>query len=80
MADFSYCIGRKLTHSGLLPPEEYNDGLILAESSLAAIPVLVTSDHHLLNITEDRLLVCLNDADLPSVRVAHPKGLLKAIR
>jgi predicted nucleic acid-binding protein len=71
---------RKLIHSDLLPPEEYNDGLILAETSLAAIPVLVSSDHHLLDIPEDRLLVTLNDADLPPVHVAHPKGLLKAIR
>jgi predicted nucleic acid-binding protein len=71
---------RRLTGSGLLPPDEYNDGLILAESSLARIPVLVSSDHHLLEIPEDRLLVCLNDADLTPVRVAHPKGLLKAIR
>jgi predicted nucleic acid-binding protein len=70
---------RGLVGSGLLPPEEYNDALILAETSLAEIPVLVTSDHHLLNIPEDRLLVCLNDADLYPTRVAHPKGLLKAI-
>src|SRR5437879_5705081 len=71
---------KNLIYSRLLPPEEYNDSLILAESSLAAIPVLVSSDHHLLDIPEDRLLVCFNDADLSPVRVAHPKGLLKAIR
>lgn len=71
---------RTLINFQLLPSEEFNDALILAESSLAAIPVLVTSDHHLLDIPEDRLLVCLNDAELPSIRVAHPKGLLKAIR
>ena len=69
-----------LTNVQLVPSEEFNDALILAESSLAGIPVLVTSDHHLLDIPEDRLLVCLNDADLPSIRVAHPKGLLNAIR
>jgi len=71
---------RNLIFARLLPPEEQNDGLILAESSLATIPVLVSSDHHLLDIPEDRLLVCFNDADLLPVRVAHPKGLLKAIR
>ncbi len=70
----------RLIFARLLPPEEQNDGLILAESSLATIPVLVSSDHHLLDIPEDRLLVCFNDADLLPVRVAHPKGLLKAIR
>jgi predicted nucleic acid-binding protein len=71
---------RRMAESGLLPPEEYNDGLILAETSLAEVPVLVSSDHHLLDIPEDRLLVCFNDADLPPVRVAHPKGLLRAVR
>src|SRR5438552_14527821 len=35
---------RKLIHSRLLPPEEHNDALILAESSLGAVPVLVSSD------------------------------------
>jgi len=71
---------RNLIHAGLLPAEECNDGLILAESSLAAIPILVSSDRHLLDIPEDGLLVRLNDADLAPVRVAHPKGLLKAVR
>jgi hypothetical protein len=71
---------RDLAHSGLLPPEEYNDGLIVAESALAEIPVLVSCDRHLLQIPEDRLLVLLSDADLPPVRVAHPKGLLRAVR
>lgn len=71
---------RRLMEMGLLPPQEYNDGLILAETSLASIPVLVSSDHHLLDIPEDSLLVCFNDADLPPVRVAHPKGLLRALR
>jgi hypothetical protein len=54
--------------------------LILAKASLGAIPVLISSDHHLLDIPEDRLLVCFNDADLLPLRVAHPKGLLKAVR
>ncbi len=71
---------RKLLHAGLLPPDEYNDGLILAESSLAEIPVLVSSDHHLLDILEERLLIEFNEADLPQVGVAHPKALLRAIR
>ncbi len=71
---------RNLICSELLPPDEFNDGLIVAETSLAAIPVLVSSDRHLLDIPEDMLLVRLNDADLPAVPIAHPKGLIKAIR
>jgi predicted nucleic acid-binding protein len=79
-AGIAEAFSRTLIHSDLLPPEEHNDALIVAESSLGAIPVLVTSDHHLLDMPEDRLLVCFNDADLLPVRVAHPKGLLKAVR
>ena len=71
---------RRLMKEGLLPPEEYNDGLVLAETSLAGIPVLVSSDRHLLELPEDQLFVCFNDAELPPARVAHPKGLLRAFR
>ena len=41
---------KKLLQKGLLPEGEYNDGLILAETSLARIPILATSDKHLLDI------------------------------
>src|SRR5260370_14928859 len=36
---------RLLTVRRLLPEDEINDGQILAEASLADVPVLVTSDH-----------------------------------
>lgn len=62
---------RQLQHHGLLPAEEFHDGVILAETSLGAIPLLVTSDKHLLDI---------NEADLLPVRPAHPKRLVKALR
>lgn len=71
---------RRLIERNLLPESEVNDGQILAEASLAGIPILVTSDHHLLNIDEAELLTAFNDSDLKSVRPLHPKNLLKAIR
>ena len=64
----------------LLPEEEFNDGLILAESSMAEIPLLVTSDKHLLDIDENALLLAFNEADLSAVRPVHPKRLLRAKR
>ena len=70
----------KLLETRLLPWSERNDALILAETSLAAIPLLVTSDKRLLHMDEDPLLLAFNEADLPPVRVPHPKGLLKAIK
>jgi len=71
---------RRLQERQLIPQEEFHDGLILAETSLAGIPLLVTSDKHLLDIDEDALLVAFNEADLPPVRPAHPRRLLRALR
>ena len=71
---------RRLSELKLIPDEEWDDGLILAETSLADIPMLVTSDRHLLDIDEDALLMAFNEADLPPVRPAHPKRLVKALR
>ena len=71
---------RDLLDRRLLPEEEFNDGLILAESSMAEIPLLVTSDKHLLDIDEDALLLAFNEADLSAVRPVHPKRLLRAMR
>ncbi|SRR5260221_8707273 len=71
---------QRLIHRGLLPPEEMNDGLILAETSLAEIPILVTSDQHLLSIDETALRIAFADADLFQVVPCHPQSLLRAVR
>ena len=71
---------RKLLRKGLLPDGEYNDGLILAETSLAAIPVLVTADKHLLDLDETFLSLTFDECDLFHVRPCHPKLLLRAMR
>ena len=70
----------RLTDAALIPETEQNDGKILAQTSLAGIPLLVTSDKHLLNIDEDELLLAFSDADLLPVHPSHPKRLLKALR
>jgi hypothetical protein len=62
----------------LLPTEELNDGLILAETALAGIPLLVSSDKHLLDIEADELSRVCHDRHISEVCVAHPKKLLKA--
>jgi predicted nucleic acid-binding protein len=71
---------RRLMAHELLPDEEFNDGVILAETSLAKIPVLVTSDHHLLDISPEELQPEFVAADLAPVTIAHPKALLRALR
>ena len=64
---------------GLLPDGEFNDGLILAETALAGIPALATSDADLLDIEEIPLRVQFEAADLLPVQICHPKFLLKAM-
>src|ERR1035437_2225001 len=71
---------RGLLQQRLLPDDEINDGLILAETSLAKILLLVTSDKHLLDMDEDALLLAFNEADLLPVHPVHPKNLLRALR
>jgi hypothetical protein len=71
---------KRLLRAGLLPAEEYNDALILGETSMAQIPLVVTSDKHLLDMDEEALLLLFNEADLAPVRAAHPKRLLRALR
>ena len=70
----------RLMEAALLPETEPNDGKILAQTALAGIPLLVTSDKHLLNLDEDALLLACNEADLSPVHPAHPKNLLRALR
>ena len=70
----------RLMEALLLPEDEQNDGKILAQTSLVQIPLLVTSDKHLLDIDEEALLLAFNEADLLPVHPAHPKRLLRALR
>ena len=70
----------RLMRAGELPPTEINDGIILAETALAEIPLLITRDKHLLNIDEVILLVCLQDSDLAPVKPVHPHLLWRAIQ
>lgn len=71
---------RSLIQQRLIPEDEFNDGLILAETSLEQIPLLVTSDRHLLDMDDDALLLAFNEADLSPVHSVHPKRLLRALR
>src|SRR6266568_3136349 len=70
---------RRLLRQRLIPEGEFNDGLILAQTSLVEIPLLVTSDKHLLDIDEDALLLTFNEADLAPVHPVHPKRLLRVL-
>jgi len=68
-----------LIKRNLLPEDECNDGMILAETALAKIPVLVTSDKHLLQIDPDQLKVACDDCGLAHVAAVHPFRFYRAI-
>ena len=71
---------RRLIEKRLLASEEVHDGMILAETSAAGIPVLVSADNHLLGIDELALHLACNEADLDRVVVMHPRNMLRALR
>jgi len=70
----------RLIERSLIPENEANDGKILGQTSLAEIPLLVTSDKHLLDVDEEALLLAFGAADLIPVHPSHPKRLLRALR
>ena len=64
----------------ILPENECNDGMILAETALCEIPVLVTSDHHLLEADEAALRIAFDECGLSHVAPVHPVRLFEALR
>lgn len=70
----------RLLGNGLVPEAELNDARILAETAVAQIPVLATFDRHLLDVEGTELKLAFDDADLPTVSVAHPGRLRRALR
>ncbi len=71
---------RLLRDRCLLPETEVNDGMILAETSLKGLPMLVTSDAHILDIEPVQLSVAFADRGLVPVTPMHPKPILKTLR
>ena len=67
----------RLIHAGLLPAAEWNDGVILGEAAVEGIPLLVTSDRHLLHIEHDALAKVFAEADLEPAYPLRPQTLLK---
>ena len=70
----------RLLDQRLIPDTEQSDGRILAQTSLAQVSLLVTSDKHLLSIDNDALSLVFQEADLWPVHPVHPKRLVRALR
>ena len=67
-----------IIRQGLLPASELNDALILAEAAVAEIPLVVSSDQHLLGVDHDALRAACMEADLNPVFPVSPCRLTRA--
>ena len=66
-------VAGKLQDARLLPAEEYNDSLILAEAALLACTILLTGDGHLrsLNFLRASLELKAFDLEMPIIATPH---------
>lgn len=67
---------RKIRAKGLVPEEEVNDSLIVAEAALVKITVLLSSDSHLKDIEQSELKAVLERCDLPTPLIFSPKKIV----
>jgi predicted nucleic acid-binding protein len=70
-------IASHLRHRGLIPTQEVNDSLILAEAALLGCRVLLTRDQHLRGIEFDRLSLELASFDVPAPIIAPPREIVR---
>ena len=63
----------------ILPAGEVNDARILADTAIAHIPMIVTSDKGLLEADQIALSLAFEDAGLPVVHPVHPAKLTRAL-
>ena len=69
-------IADKLQDSGLMPAEEYNDGLILAEAALLGCAILLTGDAHLRGLGFQRASLELKAFDVEMPVIATPREIV----
>ncbi len=63
---------RKLREDGLLPEEEVNDSLIIAEAAIAGVSVLLSGDSHIRDIDQTSLKLTLDRRDVSTPIIASP--------
>src|ERR1051326_9321988 len=70
-------IADRLPAQGLMPEDEVNDSLILAESALLGCSMLLTSDEHLRGIDFQRLTLELQTFDAATPVIATPREIVR---
>jgi predicted nucleic acid-binding protein len=70
-------IGERIRDQGLIPVEEVNDSLVLAESALLGCSILLTSDEHLRGIDFEQLTLELQTFDVTAPVIATPREIVR---
>jgi len=66
-----------LASTSLIPDEEVNDSLVLAESALLSCSMLLTNDEHLRGIDFERLTLELQTFDATAPVIATPGEIVR---
>jgi predicted nucleic acid-binding protein len=70
-------IAERVREQGLVPVEEVNDSLIVAESGLLGCPMLLTSDEHLRGIDFELLTIEMQAFDVAAPVIATPREIVR---
>ncbi len=70
-------IAGEIRHQGLLPAEEFNDSLILAESGLQECRILLSSDAHLRGVDFQLLTLVMQKFHVAAPIVATPREIVR---
>ncbi len=70
-------IATKIRAVGLLPTQEVNDALFVAEAALAGCTLIISSDQHIRDIDQQRLNQLLKEADVSAVIISSPRKILR---
>lgn len=70
-------IADRIRNQDLLPNEEVNDSLILAEAALLGCGLLLTSDPHLRGIDHERLNLLLTACDVGVPVISTPRQIVR---
>lgn len=70
-------VAQRVRERCLLPNEEVNDSLVLAESALLGCSLLLTSDEHLRGIDFERLTFELRALDVTAPVIATPRDMVR---
>ena len=70
-------IASKLLEQGIIPPDERNDALIIAESAVLSSPILISADSHLRDADRARLALVLQSCGVNNVLVLSPRDIVR---